>query len=258
LTEEKFTRLVEIMDKLRSPSGCPWDREQDHKTLIPFLLEETYEVIDAINSGDKSDLKEELGDLLLQIIFHAQIAKENNDFDINDVIEEISNKLIRRHPHVFGNAVINTADEQTKHWESLKQNEGKSSVIDGIPRSMPALAFAKRIQQRAATVGFDWDKIEDVWAKVKEEISELKEQINEKNREKTEEEFGDLLFALVNYGRFINIDPENALKKASDKFIFRFQKLEKAIKERSLSMNDMTLEELDKEWEKIKDREEHH
>ncbi|MCD6117140.1 nucleoside triphosphate pyrophosphohydrolase [bacterium] len=252
MTENRFNRLVEIMDKLRSPSGCPWDIEQNHKTLIPFLLEESYEVIDVINSGDNSGLKEELGDLLLQVVFHAQIAKENNNFNINDVIDGVSDKLIRRHPHVFGDAVINTAEEQEKSWASLKKNEGRSSVLEGVPRSMPALAFAKRIQQRASTKGFDWNKAEEVWAKVEEEISELKEQIEEKNADRTEEEFGDLLFALVNYGRFIDVDAENALKKASDKFISRFTKLEKAMEDKSLSMNEMTLEELDKEWEKIK------
>ncbi|RKY81958.1 nucleoside triphosphate pyrophosphohydrolase [candidate division KSB1 bacterium] len=240
------------MEILRSPEGCPWDREQDHKSLIPFLLEETYEVIESINKNSIEDLKEELGDLLLQVVFHAQIAKESGEFNIDDVITGISTKLIRRHPNVFGNEKIDTAEEQSVNWEKLKKQEGKKSVVDGIPGTMPALSFAKRIQQRASTVGFDWQKTEEVWEKVVEEIAELKQEIKNQNQDKIEEEFGDLLFALVNYGRFLKIDPENSLKKATEKFIGRFKKLEKRIEDKSLSMEKLTLNELDREWNEIK------
>lgn len=250
--KNKFDELLEIMEILRGPTGCPWDKEQDHKSLIPFLLEETYEVIESINKNSIEDLKEELGDLLLQIVFHAQIAKESGEFNIDDIITGISTKLIRRHPNVFGDEKIDTAEEQSVNWEKLKKQEGKKSVVDGIPRAMPALSFAKRIQQRASTVGFDWQKTEDVWEKVIEEISELKHEIENQNQDKIEEEFGDLLFALVNYGRFLKIDPENSLKKATDKFILRFKKLEKRIEDKSLSMEELTLDELDREWNEIK------
>jgi len=250
--KNKFDELLEIMEILRSPEGCPWDREQDHKSLIPFLLEETYEVIESINKNSIEDLKEELGDLLLQVVFHAQIAKESGEFNIDDVITGISTKLIRRHPNVFGNEKIDTAEEQSVNWEKLKKQEGKKSVVDGIPGTMPALSFAKRIQQRASTVGFDWQKTEEVWEKVVEEIAELKQEIKNQNQDKIEEEFGDLLFALVNYGRFLKIDPENSLKKATEKFIGRFKKLEKRIEDKSLSMEKLTLNELDREWNEIK------
>ena len=250
--KNKFDELLEIMEILRGPTGCPWDKEQDHKSLIPFLLEETYEVIESINKNSIEDLKEELGDLLLQIVFHAQIAKESGEFNIDDIITGISTKLIRRHPNVFGDEKIDTAEEQSVNWEKLKKQEGKKSVVDGIPRAMPALSFAKRIQQRASTVGFDWQKTEEVWEKVIEEISELKHEIENQNQDKIEEEFGDLLFALVNYGRFLKIDPENSLKKATDKFILRFKKLEKRIEDKSLSMEELTLDELDREWNEIK------
>ena len=250
--KNRFDELLEIMEILRSPEGCPWDREQDHKSLIPFLLEETYEVIESINKNSIEDLKEELGDLLLQVVFHAQIAKESGEFNIDDVITGISTKLIRRHPNVFGNEKIDTAEEQSVNWEKLKKQEGKKSVVDGIPGTMPALSFAKRIQQRASTVGFDWQKTEEVWEKVVEEIAELKQEIKNQNQDKIEEEFGDLLFALVNYGRFLKIDPENSLKKATEKFIGRFKKLEKRIEDKSLSMEKLTLNELDREWNEIK------
>lgn len=250
--KNKFDELLEIMEILRGPTGCPWDKEQDHKSLIPFLLEETYEVIESINKNSIEDLKEELGDLLLQIVFHAQIAKESGEFNIDDIITGISTKLIRRHPNVFGDEKIDTAEEQSVNWEKLKKQEGKKSVVDGIPRAMPALSFAKRIQQRASTVGFDWQKTEEVLEKVIEEISELKHEIENQNQDKIEEEFGDLLFALVNYGRFLKIDPENSLKKATDKFILRFKKLEKRIEDKSLSMEELTLDELDREWNEIK------
>ena len=252
MPSRNFSDLISIMHKLRSDSGCPWDREQTHESLIPYLVEESYEVIDAINDNNSNALREELGDLLLQVVFHAQISSESGSFTIDDVIQTVNEKLVRRHPNVFGTVEIKSAEEQTKNWERIKKKEGKDSVLDGVPRSMPSLTFSKRIQQRAATVGFDWDNIENVWAKVEEESEELHEQVSANNRDGIEEEFGDLLFALVNYARFLKVDPENCLKNAADKFIGRFKKIEKTMAEKSIDMHSMSLEELDSEWNKIK------
>ena len=230
-----FDRLVSIMNRLRQPDGCPWDQEQTHRSLRRYLLEETYEVLETLDNEDFSELKEELGDLLLQVVFHAQLAKEEGVFTIEDVIEGINAKLIRRHPNVFGDAVIDTAEEQTRNWELLKKEEGRSSAIQGVPKELPALLLAWRIQQKAAQVGFDWDDIADVWAKVEEELNELKEASQSGNPDEIEAEFGDALFALVNLSRFLKLNPEDALRRTIRKFRTRFQKVEQELKSRGKS-----------------------
>ncbi len=240
------------MARLRGREGCPWDREQTHETLKQYLLEEAYEVLESIDHKDSAALREELGDLLLQSVFHAQIAAESGAFNIYDVLETINEKLIRRHPHVFGDTVIHTAEEQKIHWEKIKKHEGKKSVIDGVPKQAPALLRAYRIQQKAATVGFDWEKKEQVWDKVREEIDELHEAINSEDQEAVAEEFGDLLFALVNLSRFLRVHPEEALRRAIEKFIVRFQRVETRYAENGKRMQDATLEEMDAVWNEIK------
>lgn len=252
MIEATFQQLVNIMEKLRGADGCPWDKEQTHESLKPYLLEEAYEVLETIDEKDFDGLKEELGDLLLQVIFHAQLAREKNHFTIIDVLETINQKLVRRHPHVFGQMEINTSEEQRIHWEHLKKQEGKSSVLDGVPKASPALLRARRVQQKASTVGFDWEETEQVWKKVTEETAELKEAIDSKNQENIEEEFGDLLFALVNLTRFIKVDPENALRLAVEKFTSRFKRVEKTMEACGKDLRDSTLEEMDAVWNRIK------
>lgn len=252
MIETTFQQLVNIMEKLRGADGCPWDKEQTHESLKPYLLEEAYEVLETIDEKDFDGLKEELGDLLLQVIFHAQLAREKNHFTIIDVLETINQKLVRRHPHVFGQMEINTSEEQRIHWEHLKKQEGKSSVLDGVPKASPALLRARRVQQKASTVGFDWEETEQVWKKVTEETAELKEAIDSKNQENIEEEFGDLLFALVNLTRFIKVDPENALRLAVEKFTSRFKRVEKTMEACGKDLRDSTLEEMDAVWNRIK------
>ncbi len=247
-----FQQLVDIMAKLRSPDGCPWDREQTHDSLKPYLLEEAYEVLETLDDGDFEGLKEELGDLMLQVVFHAQLADEKGRFSIGDVLENINQKLMRRHPHVFGQTEIHTAEEQRIHWENLKKKEGKASVLDGVPKTFPALLRARRIQQKASTVGFDWEKTEQVWEKVKEEIGELEEVVQTQDTSRIEEEFGDLLFALVNLSRFIRVDPENALRRAVDKFTRRFQKVEQTMDAQGKNMKEASLDEMDAVWDRIK------
>ncbi|GBE27314.1 MAG TPA: nucleoside triphosphate pyrophosphohydrolase [Bacteroidetes bacterium] len=250
-----FDRLVSIMNRLRQPDGCPWDQEQTHRSLRRYLLEETYEVLETLDNEDFSELKEELGDLLLQVVFHAQLAKEEGVFTIEDVIEGINAKLIRRHPNVFGDAVIDTAEEQTRNWELLKKEEGRSSAIQGVPKELPALLRAWRIQQKAAQVGFDWDDIADVWAKVEEELNELKEASQSGNPDEIEAEFGDVLFALVNLSRFLKLNPEDALRRTIRKFRTRFQKVEQELKSRGKSPEDSNLKEMDEIWNLIKKNE---
>jgi len=250
-----FENLVEIMAKLRAPDGCPWDKEQTHQSLRQYLIEEAYEVLEALDEDDHKNLKEELGDLLLQIIFHAQIASENSTFTILNVIEAITDKLIRRHPNVFGNVEIKTAEEQSINWEQIKRAEGKSSVIDGVPKALSALLRAVRIQQKAATVGFDWQTPSPVWDKVYEELEEFKNAFNQKDNDKIEDEFGDFLFSLVNLSRFLKINPENALRRTIDKFTQRFKKLEHHFEKNGKKLNEASLAEMDKIWEKIKSHE---
>lgn len=249
---DKFEKLVQIMATLRSEKGCPWDKEQTHETLTPYLLEEAHEVLESIDEGNYEALREELGDLLLQIIFHAQIASESKTFDIAKVIDSINDKLIRRHPNVFGDVRIKTAEEQSINWEKLKQIEGKESVLDGVPKALSALLRAQRIQQKASTVGFDWPVEEPVWDKVLEEVGELKKAHQNENKERVQEEFGDLLFSLVNISRFLDINSEDALRKTTGKFISRFKKIEQEFKSSNEDMSEASLEELDALWEKLK------
>jgi len=251
-TGSVFENLVNIMSALRGPDGCPWDREQTHGSLKQYLIEEAYEVLEVLDEENDQELCNELGDLLLQIIFHAQIASENQKFDITDVIETISEKLIRRHPNVFGDVKIDTAEQQSVNWEKIKKSEGKKSVIDGVPKAMPALLRASRIQQKAATVGFDWPDKQPVWDKVNEELGELKEAVEKDNKSQIEEEFGDFLFSLVNLSRFLDVNPEDALKKTTDKFSERFQKVENHFEAKGENINEKSLEEMDSVWNEIK------
>lgn len=248
-----FAKLVEIMRILRGENGCPWDKEQNHKSLRQHLIEEAYEVIETIDQGKYKELPEELGDVLLQVVFHAQMAAERGDFTIEDVIQAINEKLLRRHPHVFGDAVIRSADEQITHWENLKKSqEGKKSAIDGVPKELPALLRAYRMQGKAATVGFDWGEIAPVWEKVQEEIQELKEAFDKGSRDGIEDELGDLLFSIVNLSRFLKANPEDALRRTIEKFYTRFIKIEETFAEQERDMRQASLEEMDEIWNRIK------
>ena len=250
-----FDDLVEIMRKLRSPEGCPWDREQTHESLVPYLIEETYEVVDAITKRDYENLREELGDLLLQVVFHSQIASEEGKFTIDDVVDGICKKLIFRHPHVFGDRDdIKTSEDVLEKWEEFKKKEGKKreSLLDGIPESLPALDYALKLQKRAAKVGFDWKDFEGIKEKLLEEIEEVEESYRKGNREKIEEEVGDLLFMVVNLARALNVNPEIALRKANQKFVRRFSYIEKKAREKGKSLEEMSLEEMEELWQEAK------
>jgi tetrapyrrole methylase family protein/MazG family protein len=249
-----FDELVEVMRRLRRPGGCPWDREQSHESLKPYLIEEMYEVLDAIDEGEVEDLKEELGDLLLQIVFHAQIAEEDELFSIDDVAKTIVEKLKRRHPHVFGEVKVNNADEVLKNWEEIKRSEGKHSVLDGVPKGLPALLKARRVQEKVRRVGFDWENPADALEKLYEEIGELKEAIAGEGARGVEDEFGDVLFSMVNISRYLNIDAEESLKKTIRKFMNRFRYIENSVLERGdRPIQEYSLEELDTLWEEAKD-----
>jgi len=248
---ESFEKLVGIMKKLRSPGGCDWDRAQTHESLKPYIIEEAYELLNAIESGNDEELKEELGDVLLQVVFHSQIASERGAFDISDVVETLCEKLIRRHPHVFGKS----EGYSYKQWEDIKAKEkNKKSVsrIGDLNPALPALSMARRIQENASAVGFDWENIEGVFEKVHEELEELKSSLSEGNKNRISEELGDLLFSIVNLSRFLNIDPENALRKATERFWERFRKMEEMIEKDGLKFEDLSIEELDRYWEKAK------
>ncbi|UII75208.1 nucleoside triphosphate pyrophosphohydrolase [Flagellimonas sp. HMM57] len=247
---EAFDRLLTIMDELRTQ--CPWDKKQTMQTLRHLTIEETYELGDAILENDLDEVKKELGDLLLHIVFYAKIGSETSDFDIADVANEICEKLINRHPHIYGDVKVAGEDEVKQNWEDIKLKEGKKSVLQGVPNSLPALVKASRIQEKVAGVGFDWERPEQVFEKVKEELSELQEEVENENKDKIEAEFGDVLFSLVNYARFLNINPENALERTNKKFIKRFQYLEAKAKEAQKSLKDMTLAEMDIFWEEAK------
>ncbi|MEE4310874.1 MAG: nucleoside triphosphate pyrophosphohydrolase [candidate division KSB1 bacterium] len=250
--KEEFGRLLEIMETLRGDDGCPWDREQTFESLRQYLLEETYEVLELIDEGRFDELKNELGDLLLQVIFQSQIASEENRFNIEDVIRVINGKLIHRHPNVFGDVEIKNAEEQTVNWEKMKRKEGKKSVIDGVPTALSSLLRAHRLQGKASTVGFDWNSIEPVWDKLYEEIEELKKAISSAERDKIEEEFGDVLFSMVNLSRFIKVNPEDALRIAIKKFIRRFHGVENRLASQGKKIHETSLEEMDEIWNDLK------
>jgi XTP/dITP diphosphohydrolase len=245
-----FDRLLTIMDELRVK--CPWDQKQTMETLRSLTIEETYELGDAILDQDLKEVKNELGDLLLHIVFYAKIGSETKDFDISDVINSICDKLIHRHPHIYGDVVVEDETEVKQNWENLKLREGKTSVLQGVPKSLPALVKASRIQEKVAGVGFDWEHSDQVWEKVEEELGELKSEITSKNQEAIEDEFGDVLFSLINYARFLKINPENALERTNKKFIKRFQYLESKAKTLQKSLSEMTLSEMDVYWEEAK------
>ncbi|WIF95674.1 nucleoside triphosphate pyrophosphohydrolase [Caminicella sporogenes] len=256
--KEKYgmDNLVSIMDRLRSKDGCPWDRKQTHETLRPYLIEEAYEVLEALDAKNMELLEEELGDLLLQIVFHSQIASENGYFDINDVIESICRKLINRHPHVFGDLKVDTAEKVLKNWEDIKREEKKeksyTESLMRIPKQLPALMKSYKVQEKAAKVGFDWDNIDGAMLKVKEELEELHKVYKSGNVVATEEEIGDLIFAVVNVARFLKIRPELALNNTINKFIRRFNYMEEKARKSGLDLKEMTLEEMDKLWNEAK------
>lgn len=250
-----FTILVEIMKKLRSPDGCMWDREQNHKTIKRNLIEETYEAVESIENNNYTGLKEELGDLLLQIIFHSQIAAESKEFSISEVLQGIIRKLIRRHPHVFQGVVLNNSDEILANWEDIKKKERKEkfkkpdSIFGGIPKSLPSLHYASEIQNRASRLGFDWKEAIDIFDKIKEELAELKKEVEEAKESQIPDEIGDVLFSIVNFSRRFNIDCEESLYEASKKFIRRYNFMEKYAEENNLDFKKLPLKEKDKLWE---------
>lgn len=245
-----FMRLVGIMDELREK--CPWDRKQTIQSLRQMTIEETFELADAITDNQWQGIKEELGDLMLHILFYARIGKEQEQFTLQQVIEGISEKLISRHPHIYGDVKVENAEEVKKNWEKLKLKEGKTSVLSGVPRSLPAMVKAMRLQEKAKQVGFEWDNREQVWDKVEEETNELKGALEQGNQEQVEEEFGDLLFSLVNYARFLQVDAENALERTNKKFIHRFTQMEKAALDQGRDLASMSLQEMDAIWDSIK------
>lgn len=247
---EAFDKLVQIMDDLREK--CPWDRKQTIQSLRQMTLEETYELTDAITDNDWKSIKEELGDLLLHILFYSKIASEQNQFEIEEVINGISKKLVDRHPHIYGDVEVQNDEDVKRNWEKLKIKEGKRSVLSGVPKTLPALVKAMRLQEKAKQVGFEWENKEQVWEKVKEEENELKEAIAENDQEKMEEEFGDLVFSLVNFARFLNVDAENALEITNKKFIKRFSQMEEQAMASGKNLNEMTLQEMDSIWNQIK------
>lgn len=251
----RFDRLMEIMRKLRAPGGCPWDAEQTHESLKRYLLEEAYEVIETIDAADDAHLKEELGDLLLQPVFHAAIAEERGAFTMDEVLDAINDKLVRRHPHVFGEAVIESSEAQVANWEKIKKGEKgdeRKTALSGIPPALPALMQAQKITEKAARVGFDWEHTDQVFAKVMEELHEFEEAMLSGSQEEMESELGDLLFAIVNLGRFLSIDPEEALRKTIRRFTSRFGYVEKTLHERGTTLQASTLAEMDALWDEAK------
>ena len=247
---EAFDRLLTIMDELRTQ--CPWDKKQTMETLRHLTIEETYELGDAILNDDLEEVKKELGDVLLHIVFYSKIGSEKNSFDIADVANEICDKLIHRHPHIYGDIKVKDEAEVKRNWEKLKLKEGRTSVLEGVPKSLPALVKASRIQEKVAGVGFDWEEPNQVWEKVEEELAEFKVEVEQLDQDKMEAEFGDVLFSLINYARFVDINPENALERTNKKFIKRFQYLEAKAKENNKELQDMTLKEMDVYWEEAK------
>jgi tetrapyrrole methylase family protein/MazG family protein len=253
-----FARLMELMRRLRGPGGCPWDAEQSHESLKRYLIEETYEVIEAIDKNDPQHLKEELGDLLLQPVFHAVIAEEAGNFTMDEVLEAINDKLVRRHPHVFGEQTVKSAGEQVENWERIKKaekGEERRSALSGVPPHMPALMKAEKITEKAARVGFDWEHVDQVFAKVLEELHELEETMIEGDQARIEAELGDLLFAIVNLGRFLSVNPEQALGKTIARFVQRFAYVEETLHAAGNHMKDATLDQMNLLWEEAKKKE---
>lgn len=246
---QAFERLLVIMDELRAQ--CPWDKKQTIQSLRHLTIEETYELADAILDDNMNDIKEEIGDIMLHMVFYSKIASETNHFDIADALNSVCDKLVERHPHIYGDVVAESEEEVKQNWEKIKLQSGKKSVLEGVPKSLPALVKASRIQEKARGIGFDWDNKEQVWEKVKEEIDELKIEID-KDSDKIEDEFGDVLFSLINYARFIGVNPENALERTNKKFIQRFQYLENESQKDGKTLSEMSLEEMDLYWEKAK------
>jgi XTP/dITP diphosphohydrolase len=245
-----FNRLLDIMDELREK--CPWDKKQTLESLRHLTIEETYELGDAILDNDLPEIKKELGDLLLHIVFYAKIGSETGDFDIADVANSICDKLIDRHPHIYGDVVVEDEEEVKRNWEKLKLKEGRKSVLEGVPKSLPALVKASRIQDKVKGVGFDWEEPEQVWEKVQEELQELQVEVNDGNQDKMEAEFGDVLFSMINYARFLKINPEDALERTNKKFIKRFMYLESKAGELGKDLSEMSLAEMDVFWEEAK------
>lgn len=252
---ESFEKLLRIMDDLREK--CPWDKKQSFDSLRHLTIEETYELAEAIIEKDLDEIKKEVGDILLHIVFYAKLGSEEKAFDMKSIIDSLNEKLIRRHPHIYGDVNVENAEQVKENWEQIKLQEGRKSVLSGVPSTLPALVKAYRIQDKARGVGFDWDNVSQVWEKVEEEIEELKHELNSENRdiEKIEQEFGDILFALINYSRFIDVNPESALERTNKKFIKRFKYIEEKITEDGKDMRDMNLEQLDVYWNKAKELE---
>lgn len=248
--EQSFLRLVGIMDELREK--CPWDKKQTIDTLRHLTIEETYELTDAITEKDWNGIREELGDLMLHLVFYSKIGQEQDKFTLQEVIEGVCEKLIERHPHIYGDVQVADEEEVKQNWEKLKLKSGKTSVLSGVPKSLPALVKAIRLQEKSKQVGFEWENKGQVWAKVEEEIAELKQAESTGNPDLIEEELGDVLFSLVNYSRFLQVDAENALERTNKKFIHRFTEMERLIREEGLIMHDMTLTELDAYWNRVK------
>ena len=252
MIENNFKELVDIVKRLRVE--CPWDKEQTNDSIKAATIEEAYEVVEAIDNKNYFELKKELGDLLLHIVFHSIMAEELKMFTLGDVIDSIKEKLIRRHPHVFGKTVVNGSEEVKKNWEAIKLEEGRESVLEGVPVNLPSLQRAHRLQEKAAKVGFDFEKKEDVWKEVIEEIEEMHRSEKEETKEELENEIGDVFFALVNYARFLNVNPENALRKTNEKFIRRFNYIEKKINGTGRKINESNLKEMDRYWEESKSK----
>lgn len=247
---QALSRLLDIMDDLREK--CPWDKKQTLQTLKHLTVEETYELTDAIDKDDKEEIRKELGDLLLHIVFYSKIGSETNDFDFADVANGICEKLIHRHPHIYGDVKVENQEEVKRNWEKLKLQEGRKSVLEGVPNNLPALLKAYRIQEKVKAIGFDWEEPHQVWDKVQEELQELQDEVKANNKQKIEEEFGDVLFSMINYARFLEINPEDALEKTNKKFIKRFMYLEQKAAENNKSLSDMTLAEMDVYWNAAK------
>ena len=254
---QEFARLLEIVKTLRGPQGCEWDRAQTSNSLSPYLLEEAHEVLEAIQEEDSRKLTAELGDLLLHIVFQAQIAEEQGQFNLLESIRNINSKLMRRHPHVFGDVKVANVREIKQNWEEIKLQEGRKSLMDGLPKTLPALLLARRIQERASQVGFDWESVAPVWQKIEEELKELQAALKHHQSKEIALEFGDLLFSLVNLSRFININPEEALYSASKKFIKRFKYIEKELAARNRSLKETNLTEMDAIWNQIRAKDNH-